>query len=38
MEPAATLVDAVKLRAAVPFVGSGLSVSIGRGLFPDWKC
>jgi len=33
----ATLVDAVKLRTAVPFVRSGLSVSVGRGLFPDWE-
>ena len=35
--PPQSLVDAVKLRTAVPFVGSGLSVSVGRGLFPDWK-
>lgn len=35
--PPKTLVDAIKARTFVPFVGSGLSVSVGRGVFPDWK-
>ena len=34
--PPQTLVDAVKAGTCVPFIGSGVSVSVGRGTFPDW--
>jgi hypothetical protein len=35
--PPQTLVAAVKNRTVVPFIGTGLSVSVGRGIFPDWR-
>jgi NTP-dependent ternary conflict system VMAP-like protein/SIR2-like protein len=31
------LVAAVRNQTVVPFVGAGLSVSVGRGVFPDWR-
>jgi len=35
--PPQTLVEAVKNRTVVPFIGTGLSVSVGREIFPDWR-
>jgi len=35
--PPETLVAAVKNRTVVPFIGAGLSVSVGRQIFPDWR-
>ena len=37
MPPPQTLVEAVKNRTVVPFIGTGLSVSVGRKIFPDWR-
>ncbi len=34
--PPQSLVAAVKARTVVPFVGAGLSVSVGPTLFPNW--
>jgi len=34
--PPQSLVTAVKDRTLVPFVGTGLSMSVGKGVFPSW--